>query len=184
MIINLRGTHGSGKSTTVKKLIDQYCKQVHGPEKKPLGYYLEIPGITPAVYVVGSYRTACGGCDSIQPYAEIWPRIETAAKDYHVLFEGALVSSSYGNIGRASEEYGSNFVFAFMDTPLQTCLDRIKARRAAKGDHRPLDPKNTEHKYNSIQQSIAKIRDEFKRRVIIVPHKWAVTTVLTLLKHG
>lgn len=182
MIINIRGTHGSGKSTLVRSLINRYKGVPLDPVKgKPAGYRLIVPWLTRGLYVVGSYETACGGCDGIQPYALIWPRVEDYAALGHVLFEGALVSSSYGNIGRASEKYGDAFVFAFMNTPLKTCLGWIAARRAARGVEKPLNPANTVHKYESIMSSIPKIRDEFGRRVVVIDHRKAVPQVLGLL---
>lgn len=184
MIISIRGTHGSGKSTIVKSLIEKYKVLPLGLGKKPEGYRINVPWLEQPVYVVGSYLTACGGCDGIQPYDLIWPRVQQYASLGHVLFEGALVSSSYGNIGRASVEYDPNFVFAFLDTPLKVCLERIVARRAAKGNNKPLDPKNTEIKYNGILKSIPKIRDEFKRRVMIIDHRKAVPQILGMLKNG
>jgi hypothetical protein len=73
-----------------------------------------------------------------------------------VLFEGALVSSSYGSVGVLLNSYagaGHKAVFAFLDTPLQTCLDRIKARRAAKGNLEPLNPKNTAAKFDNVART-------------------------------
>lgn len=185
MIINIRGTHGSGKSHVVRTIIERYeATVVLNPKDKPLGYRVDVNWLTQPIWVVGSYANACGGCDGIQPYSDIWPRVERYAGMGHVLFEGALVSSSYGNIGRDSEKYGDKFVFAFLDTPLEKCLERIRARRAAKGNLKPLDPKNTEVKYNNILASIPKIRDEFKRRVVIIDHRSAVPQILGLLRHG
>jgi hypothetical protein len=185
MLISLRGTHGSGKSTAVKNLLTRYSgKEILGEKGKPEGYKLEVPWLKLPVYVVGSYRTACGGCDGIQPYALIWPRIVEYAKGGHVLFEGALVSSSYGNIGRASEIYGSECVFAFMDTPLATCIKWVKARRAARGDKKPLNPHNLVQKYKAVKASIIKIRDEFKRRVVLIDHKRPSAHLLEILTHG
>lgn len=189
MIINIRGTHGSGKSTLVKRLIEKYGGQElkhldpKGKEKVT-GYAVSIPFLRKQVRVVGPYTTACGGCDAIQPYELIWGRVEKWADAGHVVFEGALVSSSYGNIGRASEPMGRSFVFVFMDTPLGVCLDRIRQRREARGDARPLDPKNTEVKYNNIFKSIPKIRDEFGRRVEMIDHRNALGEVLRLLVEG
>ena len=133
MIINIRGTHGSGKSTVIKQLLKLYDAEpeYHADGKKIRGYRFTLGSVPRDVYVAGSYATACGGCDGIQPYADIWPRIVEYAAKGHVLFEGALVSSSYGNIGRASEAYGDQMVFAFLNTPLQMCLERIVRRREA-----------------------------------------------------
>lgn len=182
VIVSLRGTHGSGKSSVVSKILQKYgCTPVNdsAKPKKPLGYHVQLP--TGLLFVVGSYATACGGCDAIQPYADIWPRIEEAADaGDHVLFEGALVSSSYGNIGRSSEKYGDAVKFAFLDTPLDVCLKRIAQRRAAKGNFEPVDPANTKHKFHSVAKSVEKIKTEFGRRVVIIDHTLAVTQTLKL----
>jgi hypothetical protein len=184
MIINVRGTHGSGKSHLVRSIMSAFpCEPLAGV-KRPDGYRVEVTHLNRPLYVVGSYETACGGCDGIQPYSLIWPRVVEYAGLGHVLFEGALVSSSYGNIGRDSQVYGDDFVFAFLDTPLAVCLERIAARRRARGDARPLDPKNTEYKYNNILKSIPKIRDEFKRRVVVLGYNRAVPQLLGVLRRG
>lgn len=181
MIISLRGTHGSGKSTVIKTLLTRYNATEIPGEKKPDGYWFNVSWLDNPVYVIGSYRTACGGCDSIQPYSLIWPRIEDYAAKGHVLFEGALVSSSYGNIGRASEKYGNEIVFAFMTTPLEVCLGRILKRRQAKGNTNPLNPKSTTEKMKNVERSIRVIRDVEKRRVVMIDYRKAVAQVLGLL---
>lgn len=181
-IINIRGTHGSGKSTVVKRVLERYGSTRLGNDKKPEGYRVDLPW-GKQLYVVGSYETACGGCDAIQPYSLIWPRVVEYAQLGHVLFEGALVSSSYGNIGRASEEYGDQFVFAFMTTPLEVCLQRIAARRLARGDTRPLNPKNTEGKLRSIQGSLPKII-ALGRRVVMLDYRHPLPQLLGLLLHA
>ena len=168
MIINIRGTHGSGKSWIVKQLLNRYeaIPESTDAKGKPLGYVMQT--YAGSLYVVGPYENACGGCDTIQPYADIWPRVVAYATKGHVVFEGALVSSSYGNIGRFSETYGNDFVFVFLDTPLQVCLDRIQERRRQRGDDRPVDPRNTEVKYLGVLKSIPKIRDELNRRIVVL----------------
>lgn len=185
MIVNIRGTHGSGKSTIVRELMARYnaAPILHGGTRRPRAYALKVPLFSHLLYVVGPYETACGGCDAIQPYADIWPIVEKVAAWGHVLFEGALVSSSYGNIGRASELYGDEFVFAFLDTPLRVCLERIAARRRARGDDRPVDPRNTETKYNNIVRSRGKI-EAAGRNVVTLDHRRAVLQVTGIFKHG
>lgn len=181
MILNIRGTHGSGKSTIVRNILDRYgAEPIACGEDKPQGYRVPLQD-GKQLYVVGSYENQCGGCDGIQPYSLIWPRVASYTLCGHVLFEGALVSSSYGEIGRSSEAYGDDFVFAFLDTPLEVCLERIRKRREAKGNTKPLDPKNTRVKYDNIQRSIGKIRDELGRRVVIIDHRRAVPQIMGLL---
>ena len=162
-IVSIRGTHGSGKSTIVRKILDKYPHEAlkfKETDKRPYGYIVQMPtGCELAV--VGPYHTACGGCDAVQPYAHILDHINAAVGNgCDVLFEGALVSSSYGSVGVLLNSYattGHRAVFAFLDTPLQTCLDRIKARRAAKGNHEPLDPKNTAVKFDNVARTKAQM---------------------------
>lgn len=186
-VVSIRGTHGSGKSSIVRAIINKYpsdtiqvLASVGKAKPKTLGYTVALP-TKETLFVVGSYENACGGCDGIQPYENIWPLISDAEKMYtHVLFEGALVSSSYGSIGRFSEVYGDDMVFAFLDTPLEKCLERIAARRAARGDLRPVDPKNTAGKFTSVERSLTTIRDKFERRTVVIDHTKATQQVLKL----
>lgn len=181
MIINIRGTHGSGKSTVMRMMMEQFeTKMVTGPSRKVLGYIVNTPGRE--TNIIGNYTNDCGGCDGIQPYADIWPRV-VAANDvgYHVLFEGALVSNSYGNIGRDSEVYGDQFVFAFLTTPLKTCIDRIVARRAAKGNTKPFDPNKSVIRIYKSNESVKRKAIGFGRRVVELNYKDPLPQILELL---
>lgn len=183
MIINLRGTHGSGKSHAVRSIISRYPCEPAGLDKKgrPDNYKLLIPWASSPLYVVGSYERVCGGCDSIQPYAEIWPRVERFAALGHVLFEGALVSTNYGTIGQASEKYGDEFVFAFLNTPLALCLERIRKRRLARGNSKPLDPYQTTWKHGAILELAERFRVERGRCTVIVDYRAAVPQLLGMI---
>ena len=152
-------------------------------KEKVHGYEVDIPWLSKSLFIVGSYKNICGGCDSIQPYSLIWPRIVSYVKDGdHCLFEGALVSSSYGSIGRASEEYGDDFVFAFMDTPIEKCIERIKERRKGTSrEGKPFKEDIVRTKFKYIANTIEKVK-EFKRRYVIIDHKRAVPQLLGLLR--
>lgn len=184
MIINLRGTHGSGKSTVVRSIIDRYKGlPLHDVKGKIEGYCMQSP--YGGIMVVGPYNTPCGGCDRIQPYADIWPRVEDYIKRAeHVIFEGALVSTSYGTIGKFSEAYGDQFVFACLDTPVELCLDRVRARREERGNTKPLNPDQTVTKHRNIYNMCLKIRDTYKRRVVFIDHRKPVPQILGLLKNA
>lgn len=157
MILNIRGTHGSGKSTIVLDLLRKYEHELLGAGKRPEGYLVHVPQLHRPLFFVGPYATACGGCDAIQPYALIWPRVLAYARKGHVLFEGALVSSSVGEIGRAMGARKKDCVVFFLDTPVEVCLERIHQRRLAKGDERPLNPHNTTVKYVAVERSRPKL---------------------------
>ena len=181
MIINIRGTHGSGKSTLVAGLLASHPHVPLGEGKRPEGYKVTAAGLKRPVYVVGPYTTACGGCDAVQPYDLIWPRVEEYAKKGHVLFEGALVSSSVGNIGRAmAARRQKDCVVCFLDTPVEECLVRIQRRRAARGDERPLNPANTVSKHQSVERSRPKM-EALGVRCVTLHYKRAAKELAALL---
>ena len=183
MIISLRGTHGSGKSYLVRQVLAKYHATPESVDKRgrPQNYVMTLRNGA-RLYVVGSYVNECGGCDSIQPYAEIWPRVTRLAKLGHVLFEGALISNSYGNIGRDSEVYGAQFVFAFLDTPLAVCIQRIVARRQRRGNTKPFDPnKSVVRIYHSNQAVLAKAQNQFGRAVVLLDYRKPLPQLLGLL---
>ncbi len=189
-IVSIRGTHGSGKSTIVQKILRKYphdAQYSNGNAKRPTGYMVALP--SDQLYIPGPYDTPCGGCDAIQPYSLIWPLVEGAAScGHHVLFEGALVSSSYGAIGHAMNAYGDNAVFAFLDTPLDKCLERVYARRLAKwvgankpGLPLPVNPVNTAGKFESVGRTKAQmLKLGSSVRVVDLDHTQAVKQVLKL----
>lgn len=184
MIITLRGTHGSGKSTVIRKMIDQYSVEQLGIMKngRPEAYRLRVPRVHGDVYVLGPYETACGGCDAIQPYDRILQLISKYGTMGHVLLEGALVSSSYGRIGRMMEQVGREGVFAFMMTPIEECLSRISARRAQRGDDRPLNPANTLNKQRSIENSRKQVEAAGILRAVDLPVGGELDEIVSLLR--
>lgn len=190
-IVSIRATHGAGKSTICRKIIDKYNgsyvfgnKVTRRGDPVILGYHM----LTPAgdLFIPGRYDIACGGCDAIQPYGDIWPLIaQYAERGYHVLFEGALVSSSYGTIGAAMQEWqdrtGTPGVFAFLDTPLDTCLARIAERRKAKGNFDPVDPRNTTVKFDNVhrtKEQMARLGSTL--RIVDIDHREPVKAVMRL----
>lgn len=182
MIISIRGTHGSGKSWVVRELMHE-CSPTPKFGKlgirKPEAYLLQLPGIDKPLFVLGPYETDCGGCDSIQPYDLILEFIESYAAEGHVLFEGAIVSSSYGRVGRLMEKWGTDACMLFLTTPLDECIRRVNSRRKVGVSSTPsllgdgplmtgavLNTKNTENKYLQIEDSKEKIRVAGIMRVV------------------
>jgi adenylate kinase family enzyme len=157
MIVNLRGTSGSGKTTVVRGLMEKYPaieplmvaddkgkEKIHGYECRMANF----PGNPPNLYVVGSYKNVCGGCDGIKTQDEICDRVRKYAgmmivegsngldetyRQCHVVFEGLLIShlySRYLNLDREMvKTHAQHTIWAFLDTPEQVCVDRVSARR-------------------------------------------------------
>ena len=186
-IVSIRATHGAGKSEIVRKILAKYPHSAKFEEgaKRPFGYVVELPA-SRKLFVVGPYLTACGGCDAVQPYARIWPLVDAYAQaGYDVLLEGALVSSSYGSIGHSMNYWATNqgarCYFAFLDTPLATCLQRIAQRRAARGNLEPVNPHNTSVKFANV----ARTKDQMRKlgssiSIVDIDHTAPVKGVLKL----
>ena len=150
MLINLRGTHGSGKSTSIRGLLDANdARPIYGAlGLRPEAYKIIFASKT--LYVIGPYQTACGGCDTVQPYALICPLIEKYAAVGDVIFEGALISGCWGTVGRVLERQGRDAIVVFLDTSVEECIRRVKARRVARGDNRAFNPANLIQKHAAI----------------------------------
>lgn len=154
-IIQIRGTHGSGKSTAVRALMEAF-----GPAKpirpedgkgKHLGYELDGGRIR----IVGSYENDCGGCDGIAKQDDITTRVsEWAKKSEIVVFEGILASKTHGRyaeLALAHTRRGGRYVFAYMTTPLSECLKRVTGRRKRRGETKPLNPDNVVTGYTAVE---------------------------------
>lgn len=141
MILNIRGTNGSGKTTLARAFIKpdtevvltEYTHQLKASViSRPIyGYRSD------GVCVIGSYRTACGGLDTIKTFELSRRVIRTALElgDSHVIAEGVLASTVFGSwaaFARQMDEAGYPFVFAYLQTPVEVCLERIRMRNGGK----------------------------------------------------
>lgn len=186
MLLSIRGTNGSGKSTLVTEVMHEALEAdrrygLLGP-RHPEAYELRLKGVKKPVYVLGPYITKTGGLDNVQPYDINLDLIQKYAIKGHVIFEGVIVSSSYGRVGRLLENYGQDAVMAFLDTSLEQCIANVNKRRGARSDLREFNPQNLTSKYNQIVKSKAKIAAEGKLRVVELNFGKALEQVLELLR--
>lgn len=125
MIVNVRGTNGSGKTRAVQDLLGK------AEVKNDNGLVYTTNGEIVALGVYDGRKF--GGCDMISSQAEIRASVVRLACEFDkVVFEGVLASGTfmpYLLLSRTlREEVGRGIDFAFMNTPLNVCLDRIRAR--------------------------------------------------------
>ncbi len=149
MIINLRGTSGSGKSTIVRTLMKMYDRVEPTEECQRIVGYTCFRAGNP-LYVVGRYTTPCGGCDTLNGMDYIYNFIHTAAgagKD--VIFEGLIVASDTKRCIALKEKWP--LLVIELSTPIDICLAGVQARRDARGDTRPLNPSNTKAKAHQVE---------------------------------
>lgn len=163
MIIDIRGTHGAGKSSLVRSLLNSADSVMTHPRagtEEIMGYQALFGKVR--VGVVGRYTTDCGGCDTIKTQEDVCVRVREFSHNYdHVVYEGALVTTLWSRYRDLALELGPRrFLFAFMDTPLQTCIDRVNARRAGSGKEPLADPKNIRDKYATASRIMQKCIDE------------------------
>lgn len=151
MIINVRGTSGSGKSTIVRKVMEKYANRtpIKTPKKrKPIGYYLEGHDADPAATLVvfGHYETECGGCDTISGRG-MRDLIDSMVRKCHelghdVLYEGLILGGERWRTVKLAKE-GLPVLVINLTTDIEECLRCVQKRREARGTKTPLNPRNT-----------------------------------------
>jgi len=187
MIINIRGVSGSGKTTIVRQLIEraERTQEIYGRSlglRMPEANALRLPGIEAETFVIGAYDSnGCDGCDRIQPFELIPPLIEKYAQRGDVIFEGMLISTCWGVVGEALERRGRDAVVLFLDTPLETCIERVRARRRKRGDGREFDPANLAAHHARIASLRTKI-EAGSVRALTVSSENAVETIIEILR--
>ncbi len=169
MIIQLRGTSGSGKSHIVRGVLEEAAQKLRIKEpgrRQPLGYIATLGHAQQTlrqVAVPGHYETPCGGCDTIPDLTKVFGTVTGLAAHYpHVLFEGLLASEDT----RRTLELRDAAVAADLDlriihilTPIDQCLEGVQARRDARGDTRPLNPANTTNRVRTITRACEKLKE-------------------------
>ena len=161
MIVNIRGTSGSGKSHLVRAIMEQCTEQLavfEAKRKQPLYYTMKQPnGETLAV--IGHYETPCGGCDTIPSMDKIYGLVGWCNNNgWNVLYEGLLLSAE---VNRAVELNNfASLTIIGLDVPLQECIDSVNKRRWAKNPDKPgVNPKNTEAKWKQTRRALQRFED-------------------------
>jgi predicted ABC-type ATPase len=152
LIVNVRGTHGSGKTTLVRRVMSQYkrCKPIFiDGRRQPIGYVCD-----KKLFVAGHYEgEASGGCDTIPKVDLMYGMIQKYAKrGLHVLFEGILAQHSVPRILDLKER-GFRVHIVLLDIPVEKAVKSVKKRRAVRGDVRKFDPTNTIRESRVVQNS-------------------------------
>jgi hypothetical protein len=168
-ILKIHGCSGAGKTTAARTILDgastiDYLHEINN-KRKTVGYRLDLLSLDRPVFLLGSYENTCGGVDTVGTAQEVMEMIDRYAKEGHVVHEGLLQSTYYGAMGDHSKQYGDGYVYAFLDTPINVCLDRIVARRAVSGRGNKFNPQLTRNKYDAIKRLQAKLLKDGEHRV-------------------
>lgn len=179
-VIDIRGTHGSGKSTIVHRLIDRKtAKVVSDDDGNPIALTLCRRAAPDSIVVGVDYlRTDCAGCDNIKPTEEISRRVRYLALRFrYVVLEGILVSHTFARYNALAEELG-DYRFLFLDTPLDVCIRRVSERRVSKGKPAEFDPKNVVKDHHNVYTVVRGKLERAGRTVRVIPWQDPMPAVL------
>lgn len=146
MIIDIRGTNGSGKSYPIHELLRRYPSEVWNLHLKEVaGEDVEHTVVEElSLAIIGSYRTQCGGADGVTKQDAITAAIKHLHPIYKtVIVEGSIVASVYSRWEQLARELNDDYVFWFLDTPVDECVQSVMDRRLAKGNTKAFKPEQT-----------------------------------------
>lgn len=147
LIINIRGTNGSGKSTAVTRYMEVICVEEELKQGTKTWAYRLRNGVS----VLGRYTTVCGGCDTVKTFADVKAGVTELASHGPVLFEGVLWSTCFKpSVELAQSLPEHHFIFAMMDTAADECLRRVLVRRKQAGNEKPFEPTKQQQKHVTI----------------------------------
>jgi len=143
VILDIRGTNGSGKSYPIHQMLKLY-----GNEQWTLQSTIEdvpftvVPDLQTAI--IGHYDTQCGGADGITKQDAITEAIRALYPKYKtVIVEGSIVASVYARWEALARELDDDYWFWFLETPVADCIASVLERRKAKNNSKPFDPNQT-----------------------------------------
>lgn len=154
MIVKLHGTSGSGKTTAVREFMDlaECVTPIHFGKKKPEAYKVELKSYLLPTYVLGGYSNKCGGVDTIPSTDALIDLIDEYIDLGHVLFEGLLISTYHGFLGKHLDSLPRDKVWAFLNTPIEECILRVRQRRLDAGNDKPFNETNTRNRVKPINE--------------------------------
>jgi hypothetical protein len=160
MLIQIRGTSGSGKTHVAKSLItwlmnNSFKERLVYREgrNKPIVQQYQYKNVM--VTFIGHYCTPCGGVDTVSSRDEQF----SLAKQYltlpglncFVLMEGVLLSDEITRTVETAKLLSARIFM--LNTPIDVCIQQINARRLAKGNTKPVAETNTRNRVRSIENA-------------------------------
>lgn len=181
-IYDVRGNHGSGKSTLVRNILKRNQNELILDEEIP--YHL-VPEFN--LCIVGRYDRRGGGVDAISKSSdELQSFIEKKVKAHNVLFEGIITSEVYTRWNELAEGTDYNYTFFFLNVDLDTSIERVEQRRLAAGNSKEFNHKNITAKYVQIGRAINKLRESGKTvyELKTPSQKEAYQAIMKLIRRG
>lgn len=186
MIINLRGAHGTGKSTIVRKVMAMYGRRepiyIDTGRRIPIGYvcYPKNKRDRP-LFVCGSYEHPTGGgCDNVPGVDLIFKHIRRYAKlDMDVLFEGIVAQHSTPNALRLHDRYDLRVIL--LRIGLKRALRSVEQRRRARGETKTFNPENAIKEYSHRSVTPSRLRGDGLRLYVCKTRRRSLQRITHLL---
>lgn len=183
MILNLRGTSGSGKSTVARRLIQEFGGEPimgmvpEGKKERIVGY--EVGNL----WIPGSYVNVCGGCDTFSwkgaaNYLEEKTRL-VAKNGYHVVLEGLVQTAGDNRWMGVSDDHPGAYLWAYLDTPLEVCIERVLSRNGGREGKRNWE--NLRASYDHCLQQRAKL-ERLGYPFVIINYQHAFEQVAEIMR--
>ena len=182
-IIKIHGCSGAGKTTVARAVMmaAAHIDMVEPKPNKPEAYVCSLDGVKEPVVVLGSYTNNCGGMDTVSSAGKAIEMVKFYHSVGHVIHEGLLQSTYYGAMGVDSKQYGDDYIYAFMDTPLIVCLERVVQRRMENNTKNKFNPELTKDKYNTIAALQLKVERLGHKIAVIKYQEPVLPQILNLL---
>ncbi|MBP0446372.1 hypothetical protein J8J14_16480 [Roseomonas sp. SSH11] len=169
LIINPRGTGGSGKTELARRILAAYgwgnpgqVQPIHRPGRdQPIAYRLRHPCGGRPLLVLGHYERRSGGCDTIPAShggAEAIFRLADggAAAGHDVLLEGSAWSAEHIRSTLLAQRHRLHVLA--LATPPEQAARNLAARRRARRDSWPLITRAVLAQRDTIEAACARLR--------------------------
>jgi hypothetical protein len=173
LIVNPRGTAGSGKTELVRRiLVEDYgwdrgapAEPIHCDRRgsgRPIGYILRHPlGGGRPLAVLGHYGGASrGGCDTVRAMdgglEAVFRLADDLAAGHDALLEGLLLSAEHQGSAALARRHALHILR--LGTPPERCVRNLMARWHARRDLRPLIAGVVAAQREAIEEACARLR--------------------------
>lgn len=148
ILVNIRGTNGSGKSTIPLSMMDDPKLGVIGINNSKRPYLTLFP--TYGWVALGTYFNKTGGLDTYKNNEETRQALAWAWNytDLDIVMEGIIASTIKSTYAELFKRYPT-IIMSFLP-PLEVCLDRVQQRNGGK----PVKEDQIRSKWNTVDRNV------------------------------
>ena len=175
LILNPRGTSGSGKTELARRILSEYgwrqdrlenqkdVEPLYRPGRTlPFAYRIRHPSAGRPLVVIGHYQRTSGGCDTIRKGDGGLPEVmrfagEVALCGHDVLIEGLRLSS---DVALSTQLASAHRLYVLaLSTPLEQCVRNVLSRRRAAKSIVPAIARNIAEEHRRVEDACEHLRE-------------------------